>query len=176
MKTLTIFILSVLLLSGCVSLKQTKQSGIKKVSKLSAFDGVYENTVAENGASQFSTFWHQLKLSDDLDSLSLNLTRIEITALSETRIRAVLLQGNEKKKELIWSGKLKDNYFVSRHKRTMIPIPLIYGEFKNNQFQFALTDHNSLLVDRLENQWGWVFLFLANKDSTRSFEFQKTGK
>ncbi|WP_316819167.1 hypothetical protein [Pedobacter nyackensis] len=171
-----LIILSVLLFSGCVSLKQTKQVGIKKVSKLSAFDGVYENTVAEKEASQFSTFWQQLKLSDDLDSLNLNMARIEITALSETRIRAILLQGNEKKKELIWSGKLKNNYFVSRNQRTMIPIPLIYGEFKNNQFQFALTEDNSLLVDRLENQWGWVFLFLANKDSTRSFEYKKFDK
>ncbi|MNY44831.1 hypothetical protein D3C86_1798910 [compost metagenome] len=71
---------------------------------------------------------------------------------------------------------MKDNYFVSRHQRTIIPIPLIYGEFKNNQFQFALTDRNSLLVDRLENQWGWVFLFLANNDSTRSFEYKKLDK
>jgi hypothetical protein len=172
----TIYILSVLLFSSCVSLKQSKQAGIKKVSKLNDFDGVYENTLGENGASQFSTFWQQLKFSNDLDSLNLNLARIEITALSETRIKAVLLQGNEKKKELIWSGKLKDNYFVSRHQRTIIPIPLIYGEFKNNQFQFALTDRNSLLVDRLENQWGWVFLFLANNDSTRSFEYKKLDK
>jgi hypothetical protein len=171
-----IYILSVLLFSSCVSLKQSKQTGIKKVNKLSAFDGVYENTVGENGTSQFSTFWRQLKFGDDLDSLNLNLARIEITALSETRIKAVLLHGNEKKKELIWSGKLKDNYFVSRHQRTIIPIPLIYGAFKNNQFQFALTDRNSLLVDRLENQWGWVFLFLANNDSTRSFEYKKLDK
>jgi len=170
MKT-AICLFCIILFSGCVSLKQTKQTGIKKIDNTSAFNGVYENNFAEND-TEFFTLWSQLKLDNTSEQLDFKQAKIELTALSKTRIKAIWRQGNEQKAELVLKGKLKDNYFVSKHKRTIIPIPLIYGEFKNNQFQLALSENNNLLIDRLDNQWGWVFFFLAANNSTKSYEYK----
>ena len=74
---------------------------------------------------------------------------------------------------MVLKGKLKDGYFVSRHKRKIIPIPLIYGQFSNNQFQLSLGKDGQLHVDRMQNEWGWVFVFLASKDNTSSYEYKR---
>lgn len=158
-----------LLLGGCTSLKQMQQSG-KPVTQLSAFDGVYDNQSAAD--QKFSSLWGQLSLSQ-ADTLKNMETRIMLSAIDHKRIKAKLIWKDQVQAELILKGKLKNNYFVSRCKRAAIPIPLIYGEFSNNQFQLSLTEDNTLHVDRLNNKWGWVFLFLASNESTVHLEYKR---
>lgn len=163
----------IVLFSGCVSLKQTNQTGIKKINELSAFNGIYQNTWKTRDSLNYASLWQQLNLSSGLDAPDFKTAKIELTAIGTDQLKAVWWQENTPKAELILKGKLKDNYFVSRSKRKVIPIPLIYGEFKNNQFQLSISENNNLILDRLENQWGWVFIFLASNDSTKSYEYQR---
>ncbi|MGO4876502.1 hypothetical protein ACEN2P_07855 [Pedobacter psychrotolerans] len=102
--------------------------------------------------------------------------RIELQAIGKNKIKAILFLGGKQKSELAVKGKLKNNYFVSVHKRTIIPIPFIFGKFKNNQFQLALSENNALQVDKLNNQWGWVFIFLASHDQTKHYEYKCLSK
>ncbi|MFD2285054.1 hypothetical protein GJU39_09895 [Pedobacter petrophilus] len=123
----------------------------------------------------YSSFWNQLSLNNQA-ALSSEAENVELIAINKNKIKAVLFSGNEQKSVLILKGKLKGNYFVSNHKRTIIPIPLIYGEFKNNQFQLAINEQNTIQVDRLNNQWGWIFFFLAENNQTRSYEYKRISR
>lgn len=160
-------------LTGCVSLKQSNQLGIKKTNKLDAFNGIYQNTQKTTDSLIYSSLWSQLSLTNNWNAAEFKNAKIELIAFDKYKLKAIWWQDNTQKATLILNGKLKDNYFVSKHKRKVIPIPLIYGEFKNNQFQLSINEHNELIVDRLENQWGWVFLFMANNNSTRKYEYKR---
>ncbi|GGE58428.1 hypothetical protein EV200_103366 [Pedobacter psychrotolerans] len=164
-----LYVSCIILFSSCVSLKQTKQAGIIKITDLSSFNGSYNNKL--NSPDSLSSLWNQLSLGQ-ISTSSDQGERIELQAISKSKIKAILFLGSEQKSELILKGKLMNNYFVSIHKRTIIPIPFIFGKFKNNQFQFALSENNTLQVDCLNNQWGWVFLFLASHDQTRHYEYK----
>ncbi|WP_155975996.1 hypothetical protein [Pedobacter heparinus] len=160
-------------LSGCASLQQASTTGIKNISSLNAFDGIYENLSIKKSESEFSSLWNQLNLSGKSDTLDFSKARIGLKAVGKDQIRATWVEGGIEKKSVVLKGKLRDNYFVSRHKRTVIPIPLIYGQLKNNQFQLWLDKDNQLHADRLQNRWGWVFVFLASNDNTSSHEYKR---
>ena len=164
----------IVLLSGCVSLQQTKQSGIKKINELSAFNGVYENVRQTGDSLSYVPLWDQLKLSPSLADADFKNAKIELLAFDKNKLKAIWWQGEVQKAEMILKGELKDNYFVSTHQRKIIPIPLIYGKLENHQFQLSLNAHNELILDRLENKWGWVFLFLASNNSTKRYEYRST--
>ncbi|HAK29894.1 hypothetical protein [Sphingobacterium multivorum] len=167
------FLSAVHLLSGCASLKQQKRDTQQQVSTLSAFDGIYLNPFSKNNDAEFSSLWNQLILADKIDTLDFQKATIAFQAVGNNKIKATWLEHGIPKKSVVIKGKLKDNYFVSKHKRTIIPIPLIYGQIENNQFQLWLGADNRLHLERLKNGWGWVFLFLAGKDETRSYEYDK---
>lgn len=164
----------VVLLSGCVSLQQSKQLGIKKINELSAFNSVYENVRQTGDSLTYALLWNQLKLSPGLADADFKNAKIELLAFDKNKLKAIWWQGEVQKAELILKGELRDNYFVSKHKRKIIPIPLIYGKLENHQFQLSIGPHNELILDRLENKWGWVFLFLASNNSTKKYEYRNT--
>lgn len=164
-----LYVSCIILLYSCVSLKQTKQDDIRKITDLSGFNGSYNNKL--NSPDSLSSLWNQLSLNQ-MPAFIEQGERIELQAISKSKIKAILFLSGEQKLELILKGNLKNNYFVSIHKRTIIPIPLIFGNFKNSQFQFALRENNTLQVDRLNNQWGWAFLFLASHNQTRHYEYK----
>ncbi|MNK20232.1 hypothetical protein D3C87_384680 [compost metagenome] len=168
-----IYLSSILILTGCVSLKQTRREGAQEISDLHVFEGTYENPFSSKSDSEFSSLWNQLNLSQKLDTLDFKTATIGLKVIGKDRIRATWLHGDKEKKSVVLKGKLKDSYFVSRHKRKIIPIPLIYGQFSNNQFQLSLGKEGQLHVDRMQNEWGWVFVFLASKDNTSSYEYKR---
>lgn len=167
------FLSAVLMLSGCASLKQDRQNSMQEVTTLSAFDGTYVNPFSANDDAEFSSLWNQLTLSEKLDTLDFQKATISLSAVGNNKIKATWLEHGIPKKSVVLKGKLKNNYFVSKHKRTIIPIPLIYGQIENNQFQLWLGGDNRLHLERLKNGWGWVFLFLAGKDETRNYQYKK---
>ena len=164
-----LYVSCIILLSSCVSLKQTKQDHIRKISDLSAFNGNYSNRI--NSSDSSNLLWNQLNL-DHMPAFNAKGGRIELQAIDKNKVKAILFLDGERKSELALKGKMKNNYFVSVHKRTIIPIPFIFGKFKNNQFQLALSEDNTLQIDCLNNQWGWVFIFLASHDQTRHYEYK----
>lgn len=168
-----LFLSCILLLSGCVSLRQISTTEIKETASLNAFDGIYENPAVGKGDAQFSSLWNQLTLTEKIDTPDFQNARIGLKAVGKDKLKATWLQGDIEKKSVLLKGRLKDSYFVSRHKRTVIPIPLLYGQFSNNQFQLWLDKDSQLHADRLQNRWGWVFLFFAGKDDTRSYQYKK---
>jgi hypothetical protein len=159
-------------LSSCASLKQERRENMREISALSAFNGSYVNRATEKDDSEFSSLWNQLLLADRVDTLEFSKATIVLEAIDSDKIRATWMQDGIWKKSIVVKGKLKDNYFVSRRKRSVIPIPLIYGEIKNNQFQLWLDKDNLLHIDRMQNGWGWVFLFLAGNDRTVTYQYQ----
>lgn len=167
------FLSAALMLSGCASLKQQKRDTQQQVSTLSEFDGIYMNPSSTNDDAEFSSLWNQLILADKIDTLDFKKATIALRAVGNSKIKATWLENGIEKKSIELQGKLKDNYFVSRHKRSVIPIPLIYGQIKKNQFQVWLDKNNQLQVDRLQKRWGWVFLFIAGKDETRNYHYKK---
>ncbi|WP_270090646.1 hypothetical protein [Sphingobacterium sp. SYP-B4668] len=169
----TFCIYGILMLSGCTSLQQTKRDGLLEISNLKTFDGIYENPFGKNSDAMYASLWNQLVLRDKLDTLDFRSARIGLKAISKNQIKATWLEGDTEKKSIILKGALKNNYFVSRHKRTIIPIPLIYGKFTNDQFQLSLNKEKQLHVDRLQNAWGWVFVFLADNDRTSSYVYSR---
>lgn len=164
---------SIFTLSGCASLKQIRQDGMQEISGSQAFDGIYENPSSTKSDSEFSSLWSQLTTSEKPDTLDFSKARIGLKAVGKDQIRATWLQGGTEIKSVVLKGKLRDNYFVSRHQRTVIPIPLIYGQVRNSQFQLWLGHDNQLHADRLLNRWGWVFVFLASNDNTSSHEYKR---
>lgn len=168
-----LFLSCVFILSGCASLKQARQDGMQEISGLQAFDGIYENPSSKKSDSEFSSLWNQLNLSEKPDTIDFSKARIGLKTIGKDQIRATWLQDGAEKKSVVLKGRLRDNYFVSRHKRTVIPIPLIYGQVKNNQFQLWLDKDNQLHADRLQNIWGWVFVFLASNDNESSHEYKR---
>lgn len=167
------FLSVILLLSGCASLKQARQADMQDVKALSDFDGTYVNPFSTDNDAEFSSLWNQLALAEKLDTLDFQKATIALQAAGKNKIKATWIEHGIEKKSIILKGKLKDSYFVSQHKRTLVPIPLIYGQIKNNQFQLWLDRDDQLHVDRLQNRWGWVFLFLAGKDETRNYQYKK---
>lgn len=159
-------------LTGCASLKQDNKNNIQQISSLSAFNGTYVNPSITND-TEFSSLWNQLNLADKIDTLDFQKATIALEVQGNNKIKATWLQNGIEKKSLLLKGELKDNCFVSRHKRTVVPIPLIYGKVQNNQFQLWLGTDSQLHVDRLQNRWGWVFLFLAGKDETLEYQYKK---
>lgn len=170
------FLSAVVMLSGCASLKQQKRDTQQQVATLSEFDGIYVNPFGKNNDAEFSSLWNQLILADKIDTLDFQKATIALQAVGNNKIKATWLEHGLPKKSVVLKGKLKNNYFVSKHKRTIIPIPLIYGQIENNQFQLWIGGDNQLHLERLKNGWGWVFLFLAGKDETRNYQYKKVKK
>ncbi|ERJ58731.1 hypothetical protein M472_08115 [Sphingobacterium paucimobilis HER1398] len=163
-----------MVLSGCSALQQPTQEGGQMIPRLQTFDGVYRNTPVNNPDMELLSLWNQLSLNDKIDTLDFKNAEIVLETKGDRQIKAIWLQGGVEKKSILVHGKLKDNYFVSRHSRTIIPIPLVYGHIANNQFQLWLDNDGQLHVDRLQNRWGWVFVFLAGVDNTSSYVYPKS--
>jgi len=168
-----VFLCITLSLCGCASLKQTRQDSMHEISELQPFDGTYENLTSDYEGSEFSSLWNQLILKNEIDTLDFKNAKIRLKAIGRSQIKATWLDNGLEKKSIVLKGKLKGNYFVSQHKRTIIPIPLIYGMIQNNQFQLWLDQNSQLRVDRLQNRWGWIFVFLAGTDNTSNYEYIK---
>ncbi len=172
--TIRLVLLCIILsLCGCASLKQTSLDSMHEISELQLFDGTYENLTSDHEGSEFSSLWNQLILKNEIDTLDFKNAKIRLKAIGRSQIKATWLDRGLEKKSIVLKGKLKGNYFVSQHKRTIIPIPLIYGMIRNNQFQLWLDQDSQLRVDRLQNRWGWIFVFLAGTDNTSNYKYIK---
>lgn len=176
MKPLRLLTISTCLaiLTGCAaSLKQTQRTDMLQPNSLSALNGTYENTGITKSNGTYNTLWYHLNSIGQKDTTSLPNATITLLALDNEKIRATWKTNGNTSKTIEIKGKFKDGYFVSNAKRTAIPIPLIYGAFKNIQFQLSLNQDNSLHLDQLHNEWGWVFLFLANNDTSTTNNYKK---
>ncbi|MFD2556119.1 hypothetical protein [Sphingobacterium tabacisoli] len=162
-----------ILLYSCSSLKQSAQTGMVQIGDVQTFDGIYKNASEGNSGIELRSLWNQLALHDDLDTVDFERATIELHTLGKKEIKATRIQDGVEMKSLVLHGKLKDNYFVSKPKRSVVPIPFIYGQVKNNQFQIWLDKEGRLHVDRLYNRWGWVFVFLAGTDNTSSYVYDR---
>ncbi|MDR2283762.1 MAG: hypothetical protein LBE37_11160 [Sphingobacterium sp.] len=162
-----------ILLYSCSSLKQSTQAEMVQIGDVQTFDGIYKNVSEGNSGIELRSLWNQLALHDDLDTVYFERATIELRTVGKNEIKATRIQDGVEMKSLILHGKLKDNYFVSKPKRSVVPIPFIYGQIKNNQFQLWLDKEGRLHVDRLYNRWGWVFIFLAGTDNTSSYVYDR---
>jgi len=164
-------------LTGCAaSLKQVQRTDMLQLNSISTLNGVYENTGITKGNGTYHTLWYHLNSIGQTDTISLTNATITLLALDNEKIRATWKADGYASKTIEIEGKFKDGYFVSNAKRTAIPIPLIYGKFKNIQIQLSLNQDNSLHLDQLHNEWGWVFLFLANNDTSTTNNYKKIGE
>ena len=165
------------LLTGCAaSLKQVQRTDMLQMNSISALNGVYQNKGTTKSNDTYNTLWYHLNSIGQKDTTSLPNATITLLALDNEKIRATWKADGNITKTIEIKGKFKDGYFVSNTKRTAIPIPLIYGKFKNIQIQLSLNQDNSLHLDQLHNEWGWVFLFLANNDTSTANNYKKVGE
>lgn len=165
------------LLTGCAaSLKQPQRTDMLQMKSLSTLNGIYQNTGTTKSSGNYNTLWHHLNSIGQTDTTTSPNATITLLALDNDKIRATWEAKGSASKSIEIKGKFKDGYFVGKPKRTAIPIPLIYGEFKNTQVQLSLNQDNSLHLDQLHNEWGWVFLFLANKDTSTFNNYKKIGE
>jgi len=165
------------LLTGCAaSLKQPQRTDMLQMKSLSAFNGAYQNIGTTKSSGSYNTLWHHLNSIGQTDTTNVPNTTITLLALDSEKIRATLEAKGSATKSIELKGEFKDGYFVTKPKRSAIPIPLIYGKFKNIQIQLSLNQDNSLHLDQLHNEWGWVFLFLASNDTSTSNNYQKIGE
>lgn len=173
---LTILI-GIALLTGCAaSLKQPQRTDMLQMKSLSAFNGVYQNIGTTKSNDTYNTLWYHLTSIGQTDTTTFPNATITLFALDDEKIRATWEAKGNASKSIEIKGKFKNGYFVAKPKRSAIPIPLIYGEFKNRQVQLSLNQDNSLHLDQLHNEWGWVFLFLANNDTNTFNNYQKIGE
>lgn len=149
------------------------QGEMVQVGDVHTFDGIYKNASEGNAGIELRSLWNQLALHDDLDTVDFERTTIKLRTVGKKEIKATRIQDGVEMESLFLHGKLKDNYFVSKPKRSVVPIPFIYGQVKNNQFQLWLDKAGRLHVDRLQNRWGWVFIFLAGTDNTTSYVYDR---
>ncbi len=166
-------ILFLFVCTGCASLKQSDEYNTQDISELQAFDGIYNNVASGKEDLQFCSLWSQLMLQNKVETTDFMEAKIELKAVGKNQIRVRWLKDSTESKSIILKGKFRDNHFISKHKRTILPIPLIYGRIENNQFQLWLDQDKQLHLDRLQNRWGWVFLFLAGKDETTSYQYKR---
>ncbi len=168
---------SLALLTGCAaSLKQPQRTDMLQMKSLSAFNGIYQNTGTSKRSGNYNTLWYHLTSIGQTDTTSLSNATITLLALDNNKIRATWEAKGNTPKSIEIKGEFKNGYFVAKPKRSAIPIPLIYGKFKNLQIQLSLNQDNSLHLDQLHNEWGWVFLFLANNDTNTSNNYKKIGE
>lgn len=168
---------SIALLTGCAaSLKQPQRTDMLQMKSLSAFNGVYQNTGTTKSSGTYNTLWHHLSSIGQTDTVTSQNATITLLALDNNKIKATWEAKGNTPKSIEIKGEFKNGYFVAKPKRTAIPIPLIYGEFKNTQVQLSLNQDNSLHLDQLHNEWGWVFLFLANNDTNTFNNYKKIGE
>jgi len=166
-------IILIFLLSACTALNQNSQTGVLPVTDIKSFDGIFKNSTDTQHV--YTSLWNQLNLSNN-NTLTKTGSVVMLKGITDRSIKATLVLNDVEQASIILKGKLKNHYFVSKHQRTMIPIPLLYGKFKNQQFQLAIKDDHTLSVDRLNNQWGWVFLFLASNNQTDHNEYKQIKK
>jgi len=165
------------LLSGCAaSLQQPQRTDMLQMKSSSAFNGVYQNIGTTKNNGTYNTLWHHLNSIGQPDTTSLTNATITLLVLDNEKIRATWEANGNTSKSIEIKGEFKNGYFVSKPKRSSIPIPLIYGKFKNIQIQLSLNQDNSLHLDQLHNEWGWVFLFLASNDTSTSNNYKKIGE
>lgn len=163
----------ILFSAGCVSVKQVQSHQLKYVEQLSDFNGSYSNRAKGVDSLSGRTLWRQLNLQMSGFKNEVPGGTVELRALNNKQIEITLLQGSKRINTAIISGKLKQNHFVSKHNRKIIPVPLIYGHFSNRQFQFSIDRQNNLNLNGINNQWGWVFVFLASQNSSYSNNYMK---
>lgn len=165
------------LLTGCAaSLKQPQRTDMLQMKSLSAFNGVYHNTGTTKSSGTYNTLWYHLNSIGQADTITSPNATITLLAMDNNKIKATLEANGNTPKSIEIKGEFKNGYFIAKPKRTAIPIPLIYGEFKNIQIQLSLNQDNSLHLDQLHNEWGWVFLFLANNDTNTFNNYKKIGE
>ncbi|WP_113661310.1 hypothetical protein [Pedobacter nanyangensis] len=165
------------LLTGCAtSLQQPQRTDMLQIKSLSTLNGVYQNTGITKSHGTYNTLWYHLNSIGQIDTITSPSATITLLALDNGKIRATLETEGSTSKSIEIKGKFKDGYFVAKPKRSAVPIPLLYGKFKNKQVQLSLNQDNSLHLDQLHNEWGWVFLFLANNNTSTSNDYKKVGE
>ncbi|RAJ26914.1 hypothetical protein [Pedobacter cryoconitis] len=164
----------IIFLTGCASVKQVQSDRVKPIETLSDFNGSYKNYAVENDSLTGKTLWNRLNYqATGSESNMTGETIVRLKALNTKQIEITLFQRNKLINSVIINGKLKQNYFVSRHNRKIIPVPFIYGHFSNKQLQFSIDQYNNLTLDGINNQWGWVFVFLASRDNSFTDRYKK---
>ena len=168
---------SLTLLTGCAaSLKQPQRTDMLQMKSLSDFNGIYQNTGTTKSSGTYNTLWYHLNSVGQTDTTTVPNATITLLALDNEKIRATWEAKGNASKSIEIKGAFKNGYFIAKPKRNSIPIPLIYGKFKNTQVQLSLNQDNSLHLDQLHNEWGWVFLFLANNDTNTFNDYKKIGE
>jgi hypothetical protein len=167
----------IVLLTGCAaSIQQPQRTDMLQLKSSSDFNGVYQNTGTTNSNGTYQTLWYHLNSIGQSDTTSLPNAKITLLVLDDDKIRATWEAKGYTSKSIEIKGQFKNGYFVAKPKRTAIPIPLIYGKFKNIQIQLSLNQDHSLHLDQLHNEWGWVFVFLANNNTSTSNNYKKIGE
>ncbi|MFV0566124.1 MAG: hypothetical protein ACK5NB_09865 [Flavobacteriaceae bacterium] len=152
------FITFVLLQTSCVSLKQNSSTGIQPLSASSGIEGVFSRNIPKYGALHYF-------FGGNFNVGSATTETVSLKTIDHKHIELSLIYNDSLAAKQIIKGKVKNNYFVSRHKRTIIPFIPIFGIFENKQIQFSLSQDQTLKVETIDNKWGCIFFYCAENTS-----------
>ena len=169
-----ISIICLLTFSGCASVRQIPDNNVKAVVKLSDFDGTY-SPFSESDTISSRSLWSKLNYDDVRDTISnFSQSNVVLRSLSEDKIEASLLHNGQVRSTMLLSGKLKNNHFVFKRKLGLKGLPPLLVAVSNQQTQISLSEGNQLVLNGLDNRWGWALFFFASKDDAFSLEYEKT--
>jgi len=154
------FLLSVILFSSCASLKQEQYKGIKNLTSLEELEGQYYRIIQfSDTAKTFPSIIDSTKI-------------LYLKKIDKNKLEYKIYKKDSLMSEEIITGKIKDNYFISDHKRTIIPIPFIIGIIENYQEQYSV-QNNLIKIDVMYHRWGWFLFFIASNDDEFSMYYTK---
>lgn len=159
--SLQLGIIIILLTSSCVSNKHL-------ISKCNNCMLVNKTTIEQVNGSYNSEIWKYiapLKKSEVTDST----TVVRLTVVSDKKILAELVKGNEVLAKKMIKGKIKNNVYSVRKKVYPIGCPLIFLRLYSNKIDMSITDKNELFFTVNELKYTNVLLFFIQTSKKEDF-------
>lgn len=164
-------LITVFLLSSCVSLKTPKRTDLiaLQAPMLIGNYPVRFNRTVKMYASKSTKdtliptiLWHYFKNASGTDLLELSrATHIELKLIDKKHAAATLYAGNTALKTKINKGRLRKNYFRMKHELSFRGVPPFFWSMSSAKMQFGLGKEKQLYIDEADETNGSILIIMA---------------
>lgn len=166
-----IALLTIFLLSSCVSLKTPKRTDLVTLQApmlIGNYPVRFNRAVKVfDSKSNKDTFiptilWYYFKNASGTDSLDIaRATHIELRLTDKKHATAALYAGNTLLKTKINEGRLRKGYFRMKHELSLKGIPPFFWSMSSAKIQFGLGKDKQLYIDAADETNGSILIMVA---------------
>ena len=164
-------LLTVFLLSSCVSLKTPKRTDLVALQApmlIGNYPVRFNRTIKMYDSKSTkdtlipTILWYYFKNASGTDSLELSrATHIELKLTDKKHASATLYAGNTPLKTKINKGRLRKGYFRMKHELSFRGVPPFFWSMSSAKIQFGLGKEKQLYIDQADETNAGILIMMA---------------